>query len=42
LQTFTGPGVVWLAPTQVIYDRIKLQNGIYAISHPQGSMGADT
>ena len=42
LQTFTGPGVVWIAPTQVIYDRIKLQNGIYAVSHSQGSMGSQT
>lgn len=42
LQTFTGPGVVWLAPTQVIYDRIKMQNGIYAISHAEGSMNTDT
>ncbi len=42
LQTFTGPGVVWLAPTQVIYDRIKMQNGIYAISHAQGTMNTDT
>lgn len=42
LQTFTGPGIVWLAPTQVIYDRIKQQNGIYALSHSQGSVGSDT
>jgi uncharacterized protein (AIM24 family) len=41
LQTFTGPGVVWLAPTQVVYDRIKQQNGIYALSHSQGSMGSE-
>jgi uncharacterized protein (AIM24 family) len=42
LQTFTGPGIVWLAPTQVVYDRIKQQNGIYALSHAQGSMGSET
>jgi uncharacterized protein (AIM24 family) len=42
LQTFTGSGIVWLAPTQVIYDKIKMQNGIYAVSHAQGSIGADT
>jgi uncharacterized protein (AIM24 family) len=41
LQTFTGPGIVWLAPTQVIYDRIKQQNGIYALSHTQGSTGSE-
>jgi uncharacterized protein (AIM24 family) len=42
LQTFTGPGIVWIAPTQVVYDRIKLQNGIHTLSHPEGSMGSDT
>ena len=42
LQTFTGPGIVRLAPTQVVYDRIKQQTGIYALSHAQGSMGSET
>ena len=42
LQTFTGPGIVWLAPTQVIYDRIKMQNGIFAVSHAEGRMNTET
>jgi uncharacterized protein (AIM24 family) len=42
LQTFTGPGVVWIAPTQVIYNKMKWQNGISSISHSQGSMGSNT
>ena len=42
LQTFTGPGTVWIAPTQGIYDKIKLQQGITNLSHGQGSMGTRT
>jgi len=42
LQTFTGPGIVWLAPTQGVYDKIKMMNGISNLSHGQGSMGTHT
>ena len=42
LQTFTGPGMVWIAPTQGVYDKMKLQNSIANLSHAQGSMGTRT
>ncbi len=42
LQTFTGPGIVWLAPTQGVYNKIKMMNGIANLSHGQGSMGTNT
>ncbi|MFI3189008.1 hypothetical protein BCS42_07865 [Crenothrix sp. D3] len=42
LQTFTGPGIVWLAPTQGIYNKIKMMNGISNLSHGKGSMGTNT
>ncbi|MCX7088183.1 MAG: AIM24 family protein [Methylococcales bacterium] len=42
LQTFTGPGLVWLAPTQGIYNKMKGREGIANLSHAQGSMGTRT
>lgn len=42
LQTFTGPGMVWIAPTQGVYDKIRMRNSIANLSHPQGSMGTHT
>ncbi|MDP3877925.1 MAG: AIM24 family protein [Methylobacter sp.] len=42
LQTFTGPGMVWIAPTQGVYDKMKLANSIANLSHAQGSMGTRT
>jgi len=42
LQTFTGPGIVWIAPTQAIYQKISASGGIEKISHSQGSMGTHT
>ncbi len=42
LQTFTGPGVVWLAPTQAIYEKMKQPKGVVNLSHNQGSTGTDT
>ncbi|MEI6746604.1 MAG: AIM24 family protein [Methylococcaceae bacterium] len=42
LQTFTGPGMVWLAPTQGIYDKMKQPYGVSNISHNSGSYGTDT
>lgn len=38
LQTFSGTGEVWLAPTQTIYDRLRSQ-GLAALARPQASMG---
>lgn len=42
LQTFTGPGMVWLAPTQGIYDKLKQPEGLARLSHHQGSSGTET
>lgn len=42
LQTFTGPGMVWIAPTQGVYDKMKFQHSISNLSHAQGSMGTKT
>ncbi len=42
LQTFTGPGMVWLAPTQGVYDKMKQPFGISNISHNHGSAGTET
>ncbi|MEI7796768.1 MAG: AIM24 family protein [Methylococcaceae bacterium] len=42
LQTFTGPGMVWLAPTQGVYDKMKRPYGVSNISHNSGSYGTDT
>ncbi|MEI7839123.1 MAG: AIM24 family protein [Methylococcaceae bacterium] len=42
LQTFTGPGMVWLAPTQGVYDKMKQPYGVSNISHNSGSYGTDT
>ncbi|MEE4379697.1 MAG: AIM24 family protein [Candidatus Competibacteraceae bacterium] len=36
LQTFEGPGMVWIAPTQGIYDELRTQG---LSSHTGGSMG---
>ncbi|MDQ5939788.1 MAG: Transcriptional regulator [Pseudomonadota bacterium] len=42
LQTFTGPGTVWLAPTQGVYDKMKLPYGVSQLSHHAGSAGTNT
>ncbi len=42
LQTFTGPGIVWLAPTQGIYDKIKVMSATAALGNKPGSMGTHT
>lgn len=42
LQTFTGPGMVWLAPTQGVYDKMKQPYGIGNLSHNEGSRGTST
>ena len=42
LQTFTGPGMVWLAPTQGVYDKMKQPYGVENISNNHGSTGTDT
>lgn len=42
LQTFTGPGIVWIAPTEGVYNRISMTGGIGHLSGTQGSMGTHT
>ncbi len=42
LQTFTGPGMVWLAPTQGVYDKMKRPYGMANLSKNQGSTGTST
>lgn len=42
LQTFTGPGMVWVAPTQGVYDKMKRPYGVSTVSHNQGSAGTET
>ncbi|MSR17347.1 MAG: AIM24 family protein [Methylococcaceae bacterium] len=42
LQTFTGPGMVWVAPTQGVYDKMKRPYGVSTVSHNQGSTGTET
>lgn len=42
LQTFTGPGIVWIAPTQGVYDKMTLEHGIAQLSASQGTMGTKT
>lgn len=41
LQTFTGPGLVWLAPTQVVYDRMKEMGATSDMAESNGSMGSN-
>lgn len=42
LQTFTGPGMVWLAPTQCVYEKMKQPYGVSNLSHNSGSTGTHT
>lgn len=42
LQTFTGPGVVWIAPTEGVYDRIKAMSPYSNITNNPGSAGTHT
>ena len=42
LQTFTGPGIVWLAPTQGIYEKIKSLSAAEIMRNNPGSMGTHT
>ena len=41
LQTFTGTGEVWLAPTQSVYARLRYE-GLGQLSQSTGSMGQST
>ena len=42
LQTFTGSGTIWLAPTQGVYERMTSLEGLRQLAVPPGSMGTVT
>lgn len=42
LQTFTGPGIVWLAPTQGVYDKIHAASQFSALNAAKGTAGTNT
>ena len=42
LQTFSGTGSVWLAPTQGIYKKMTSVDGLHELAVPPGSMGTNT
>ena len=42
LQTFTGKGKVWIAPTQGVYEDMATPDGLSKLSVPPGSMGTIT
>lgn len=39
LQTFTGPGIVWIAPTKPVYDNIRVFTANSQISEAKNAMG---
>lgn len=39
LQTFTGTGTVWLAPTQDVYEKLSTPSGLEFLSRPPGERG---
>jgi uncharacterized protein (TIGR00266 family) len=42
LQTFSGTGFVWLAPTQSVYEKLATPEGLSALARVPGSMGTQT
>ncbi|HFC08418.1 MAG TPA: AIM24 family protein [Chloroflexi bacterium] len=42
LQTFSGHGYVWIAPTQAIYEKLTTQTGLRSLSQPPGSSNTHT
>ena len=42
LQTFSGTGSVWIAPTQGVYEKMASDEGLSELATPPGSMGTDT
>ena len=39
LQTFSGTGKVWLAPTQGVYEKLATEDGMMILSQSPGSLG---
>ena len=42
LQTFTGTGQVWIAPTQGVYDKLATPDGLLELSRPPGARSTNT
>lgn len=42
LQTFTGNGEVWIAPTQGVYDKLATPNGLIELAGPPGARSTNT
>lgn len=42
LQTFTGTGSVWLAPTQGVYAKLATPEGLWSLAAPPASRNTDT
>ncbi len=42
LQTFEGSGYVWIAPTQGVYEKLSLSEGIERLATPPGSIHTQT
>ena len=42
LQTFQGPGKVWLAPTQGVYDKLAIPGGLADLAGPPGARSTNT
>ena len=41
LQTFSGTGKVWLAPTQGVYEQLATTEGMALLAQPPGGMGTN-
>jgi len=41
LQTFSGSGSVWVAPTQGVYEKMTTTEGLRQLASPPGNMGTD-
>jgi uncharacterized protein (AIM24 family) len=42
LQTFSGHGYVWIAPTQGVYEKLARPMGVRQLAGPPGSRGTQT
>lgn len=42
LQTFTGEGQVWIAPTQGVYSKLATPNGLMELAGPPGARSTNT
>ena len=42
LQTFSGQGYVWIAPTQGVYEKLSQPMGLQRLAGPPGSRGTHT